>query len=323
MVLPAVPLRLCKGERDRDRARPVEDRRHREVEPRHADPYPVLLLPRRLARDGLLNRGRGRPVPRVCERVLLGHRRDRPRHQHVVHLAQWHARERELDLPPLDQRVSKRAGHRYRHRGVDGTWREHEDYRDCRVGLLVAATRHVSLDHCRLDRLGLRGHAGRRGLPESRGRLRLAAAPSATAGPMRWAPWKFAVSLFSRSSAGLTSPAAAILQEIATVPTSYARLRSLRSRDSPLHAALLVLFHRVRGRRGTPAHRKALSDGGTRSWPWRSSTKRSFGHSSRGCSTTCASTKGRSGPSPENTGTTTRPASTHASSAGTSCLPRR
>src|SRR5947208_3551737 len=134
MVLPAVPLRLCKGERDRDRARPVEDRRHREVEPRHADPYPVLLLPRRLARDGL------------------------------------------------------------------------------------------------------RGHTGRRGLPESRGRLRLAAAPSATAGPMRWAPWKFAVSLFSRSSAGLTSPAAAILQEIATVPTSYARLRSLRSRDSPLHA---------------------------------------------------------------------------------------
>src|SRR5256886_16641198 len=56
---------------------------------------------------------------------------------------------------------------------------------------------------------------------------------------------------------------------------------------------------------------------------WRNSTERSFANSSRRCSTRCASTRGPNVPIRENTGTTTSPVCTCASSAGESSLPRR
>src|SRR5256885_4038242 len=56
---------------------------------------------------------------------------------------------------------------------------------------------------------------------------------------------------------------------------------------------------------------------------WRNSTERRFANSSRRCSTRCASTRGPNVPIRENTGTTTSPVCTCASSAGKSSLPRR
>src|SRR2546421_3263667 len=56
---------------------------------------------------------------------------------------------------------------------------------------------------------------------------------------------------------------------------------------------------------------------------WRNSTERRFANSSRRCSTRCASTRGPNAPIRENTGTTTSPVYTCASSAGKSSLPRR
>src|SRR5438105_2105839 len=56
---------------------------------------------------------------------------------------------------------------------------------------------------------------------------------------------------------------------------------------------------------------------------WRNSTERSFENSSRRCSTRSASTRGPNVPIRENTGTTTRPVCTSASSAGESSLLRR
>src|SRR5438309_1486847 len=56
---------------------------------------------------------------------------------------------------------------------------------------------------------------------------------------------------------------------------------------------------------------------------WRNSTDRSFENSSHRCSIRCASTRGPNVPIRENTGTTTSPVCTCASSAGESSLPRR
>ena len=67
---------------------------------------------------------------------------------------------------------------------------------------------------------------------------------------------------------------------------------------------------------------ETLSGPAVRSSSWKSSTKRASGSDSRRYSTRSASTKGPSGPSPGNTGTTTSRGSTYASSAGTSYSPR-
>src|SRR5256885_10470935 len=68
---------------------------------------------------------------------------------------------------------------------------------------------------------------------------------------------------------------------------------------------------------------KTLNRSRTHLSTWRNSTERSFANSSRRCSTRCASTRGPNVPIRENTGTTTSPVCTCASSAGKSSLPRR
>src|SRR5438876_9282534 len=72
-----------------------------------------------------------------------------------------------------------------------------------------------------------------------------------------------------------------------------------------------------------PPIRKTLNRPRTHLSSWRNSTERSFENSSRRCSNRCAPTRGPNVPIRENTGTTTSPVCTCASSAGESSLPRR
>ncbi|TLZ61953.1 MAG: hypothetical protein E6K13_06365 [Methanobacteriota archaeon] len=182
VVLPPVPFGLHEGERHRDGARVVEDRRRREVEPRHAGPHPVLLLPRRLAGDGLLDRRGGRIVHRVRERVLLGRRRERSPGQPLVHLQQWTVGERELALPAVHGHLRLGERSRATDRGGHGTRHEHEDHRGREVERRHADDRPLLLYRRRMVGRRLLDQPGRRDLLPHYVKLHLDAEPDYSRG---------------------------------------------------------------------------------------------------------------------------------------------